>query len=623
MAKKDRKAKKDASKASDQFKKPKEDKLKSQTQSMVDNMRKFTRDELSKLEQASDGNEPQDALMDSIPGISPEHAQEFLEIQKKAMGMLSDVLQEADEKLNPVDKKAKYADLPLDVDHFFAELGLPEELKSYNKMIHTCAVRGDVEKGLQAFEQMKKYTNFEPDVYTYNSLILLQRANPGRVGMEQALRLYEEMTSNAVVPTVHTFGSLISVCAKAQDEGQVKRFLQEMDERGIERTPHIATSVMTMYLEMNKLEGIWEEYYDMMYHGALPDDVTYALLFRVCARTKEVERGLALLNDMRMDSMVPSARTFNTAIYMCAQRPEFYAEAFGLFGEMVDAGHVPNRYTLSNLLLTCANAGDVANSIRLSRQFIHTYGIELDISHYERIFHAIAESMMKPSINLNDDDQSEELAFLGHNTPTARRELAKKADLSAPERRKDRIQLAESVMKDMLDQGFKPNSRVVNQYFRVYAAAAGPAPPPGPDKRKKLEEAGSEEDLKRAEEMFESVHERFGLTKDDHTYYFMLQTYANRRGEEERFTAFLDRIRKDGIPLELPQYNLILERYERMEDYEAFLDTIHEMHMKNKKVNDYWRQYGENIIEEVIQAREKRKVQKASAELKKQSKLKW
>lgn len=82
-------------------------------------------------------------------------------------------------------------------------------------------------------------------------------------------------------------------------------------------------------------------------------------------------------------------------------------------------------------------------------------------------------------------------------------------------------------------------------------------------------------------------------------------------------------MRKDDVPLEVPQYNIILERYERMEHYEAFLDTVHEMHVNKKKVNDYWRQFGEKIIEEVIQARERKKVQKAGEELQKQPLLKW
>lgn len=191
-----------------------------------------------------------------------------------------------------------------------------------------------------------------------------------------------------------------------------------------------------MLLRMHKLDKIWDEYYYMIYKGAIPDDATYALMFRVCATTKEIERGLALLNDMRMDGMEPSARAFNTAIYMCAQRPEFYVEGFSLFQEMVDKGYMPDEYTLSSLLLCCARAGDVANSIRLCRQFIHTYKIKLGLSHYERLFEAIAQSMMKPNVNLYEESQDMKLEFIGEKSPTARRELAKKADLNAPETRK-------------------------------------------------------------------------------------------------------------------------------------------------------------------------------------------
>lgn len=121
----------------------------------------------------------------------------------------------------------------------------------------------------------------------------------------------------------------------------------------------------------------------------------------------------------------------------------------------------------------------------------------------------------------------------------------------------ERVKLAESVMQDMLDQGLTPNNRVINQFFRVYAAAAGPAPPPGPDKRKRIEEAGGEkvkdmplsklyfdklildpnriQELQKAEELFETIHKQYGLKRDHHTYYFMLKMYADRRGEEERY----------------------------------------------------------------------------------------
>eukprot|EP00466_Bigelowiella_natans_P005770 jgi/Bigna1/147575/aug1.212_g22283 len=158
-----------------------QDKVLTQTELMMKNLSDFAEQEAELLE------ERRKAIDKIGPEVGEDRDTELVAVQQEAVAMLQRVLKEADDKLNPIDPKERYKTLPLDTDHFFAALGLPEELKSYNKVIHACAMRGELKKGMEAFEELKKNSAFEPDVYTYSSLILLQRANPGALGVTQAL----------------------------------------------------------------------------------------------------------------------------------------------------------------------------------------------------------------------------------------------------------------------------------------------------------------------------------------------------------------------------------------------------------------------------------------------------
>jgi len=587
-----------------------QDKVLTQTELMMKNLSDFAEQEAELLE------ERRKAIDKIGPEVGEDRDTELVAVQQEAVAMLQRVLKEADDKLNPIDPKERYKTLPLDTDHFFAALGLPEELKSYNKVIHACAMRGELKKGMEAFEELKKNSAFEPDVYTYSSLILLQRANPGALGVTQALRLREEMYDNGVVPNVNTFGALITVCAKAKDAKRVDALLKEMDEARMAPTPKILTSVLDMYINMNDIPKAWDSYYELVFKGVTPNDVTLCTMLRACAARREVERGLALMNDMKMDHITPSQRAYNHAIILCSKRQDTYLQGFDIFAEMCNEGYTPDNYTLSGLLLCCARAGDVANAMRVCRQFIRTYGMSLDSSHYEHLFNTISTSMELPPVDLYTPSKDEAMEYTGYYGAEASKRRKQNQELSAPESRKDRLKLARGIMSDMKETGVQPTIRVLNQYLRVFTGAAGPPARTGPDKIQK--EGGGEEELREAEAMFDALYDEHGMKKDRFSYFYMLRMYCDRRGEEENLERFLDRMKsKDKVAIDKPEYLLLLERYARQEHYEAFLDVLHEMNQKQIEIPKRWVRQGKQMVDEILHARERKReeraIEKASA----------
>ncbi|GAB5366420.1 hypothetical protein AAMO2058_001142000 [Amorphochlora amoebiformis] len=568
-------------------KKEKEEPL-THTQAMMTSLKEMTQQDIEKLEGEVEAEHIENYAA-AGEELTPEAKAKI--IQRNAVVAVSEILSQAEESIVP-DKKAKYGDLPLDVDHFFAHLGLPEELKSYNKVIHACAMRGNIEMGLKALDDLRA-AGFEPDVYTYTSLIRLQRANKGMAGVEQALRLKEEMFDNGVVPSVHTYGALIDICAKAFANGQVDMLLDEMKDIGLKPTPPICSTILNMHLDMGEHNKLWDTYYQMQYDGAETDEVTYNVLFKACARKREVEKGLMFLNDIKSDGITPGARAYNQCIWMCSQNPRHYLVGFNLFTEMVDAGHSPNSYTLMSLLACCARAGDVNNALRLTRQFIHTYGIILEAGHYELILDCIAESMTKENIKIFKKYKSD---AEDHDDYPTNREV----ELSAPEKRAERIRLANAIFKDMAKQEIDVTSRVLNQYLRVHTCAAGPPVSMHPERP--AEEFGTDKE----------IYFQF------HTYHFMLKMYCRWPGEEQLLQEFKSRMEKDGIDLKVPDFIAMLERYDRQDHFQALLDTIEEMRERNLKVPKHWHKKGEETIRMVIEARERKKLDQAYEHFKSQ-----
>ena len=134
---------------------------------------------------------------------------------------------------------------------------------------------------------------------------------------------------------------------------------------------------------------------------------------------------------MKMNGLTPTTRAVNTCIYMCAYKQDFYSKGFEIFTWMIDNGLKPDEHTLSSLLVCCAKNADVPNAMRLAKQFIHTYGMVLNRSHYTHIIDAISESQIEPEIQLDNGKAS----------------------------RRDRINLAEALFADMIQTGIDPDVR--------------------------------------------------------------------------------------------------------------------------------------------------------------------
>ncbi len=528
------------------------------TQDLLKAFREIAEGEQGILEE--DRESAEDGLVE--PGL------DFRAITESAIASMEEVLAEADRKLNARNPRDRFMELPTGVDQFFAELGLPEEIKSYNMVLHSCAVRGNYEEAMDAYRDLLN-RGFDPDVYTFNSLILLQRANPGRMAVEEAARLLEEMRASAVAPNVQTYGSIIDVCSRSNCFDAIDEYLEEMVSIGLKPTPHIASSVLSGLLRRNKIDELWERYYAFCAKGALPDVVTYDILFKACARRSEVERGLALFEDLKFNGIEPTTRALNSVIYMCAFKQEFYSRGFETFTWMIDAGLRPNTHTLTALLKCCSQNKDVGNAMRVSRQFIHTYGFELTLKNYAQILDAIAESQTEEKIDVD----------------------------GAKATREDRVKLAKAVMDDMKAQGIEPDVLTINKYLRVYTRA-------------RMHET--------AAELFEKVHADYGLQRDQFTYQYMLTMHCETPGDEEALQGFLKRMRADGYEPDILCYIEMLKRYKRQENFEGTLDTIQEMKDRRVRVPKFWMGYGRHVYKTVLEAKEAKRLGDQVEKLQKQ-----
>lgn len=256
--------------------------------------------------------------------------------------------------------------------------------KFFNVLIRGYANAGLFNESIKLFKNMKSVGVF-PSVYTFNSLfvILLRR---GRIGM--VYELFDEMLKTyGVTPDNFTFNILIKgFCRNGKvDEGF--RFFNEMIKSGCE--PDVVTyntlvdglcRVGKVKVAHNVVKGMAKKSEDL---NLKPNVVTYTTLIRGYCGKQEIDEALDILKVMVDGGLTPNEITYNTLIQgLCgAQKLDKIKEV--LEGSLGGSHFVPDACTFNTLINAHCSAGNVNEAVKVFEKMAElkvqpdsaTYGI--------------------------------------------------------------------------------------------------------------------------------------------------------------------------------------------------------------------------------------------------------
>merc|ERR1719223_1702560 len=252
-------------------------------------------------------------------------------------------------------------------------------------MIHAYAKNGAVEKA-EAWLQHMQNAGVEPNVVTYNSLILACSRNGDVAGAEKwaykaeqvdiaagatdhtavvgacgncdespTEKQMEKPSSPKAEPNVVTYSSMIDACAKVGDRAGAERWHKRMVERGLQPNTHTFSSVITACAKAGDAVAASQYLKTMEQAQIQPDVVVYGSVLKACARAGDVERAKKIFKHMESLGIHPNAFAYSLMAQTLAYRGD-WLEVEKLEKKMVQAGFLVNEHFLSAQLLSYARA---------------------------------------------------------------------------------------------------------------------------------------------------------------------------------------------------------------------------------------------------------------------------
>merc|ERR1719146_255012 len=155
------------------------------------------------------------------------------------------------------------------------------DIITYSTIVKGYCQAGDVDKGFQVLEEMKRDSKFAPDEILYNSL-LDGCAKQHRV--DEALKLLEDMKASGTTPSNYTLSILVKLMGRARRLGQAFTLIEELcATHGFRPNIQVYTCLIQACIHNRQMDKALQLHDTMIEEaGCQPDQKLYSVLGRGC-----------------------------------------------------------------------------------------------------------------------------------------------------------------------------------------------------------------------------------------------------------------------------------------------------------------------------------------------------
>lgn len=282
--------------------------------------------------------------------------------------------------------------------------GPPPDPFTFNSLINAFAIQGDVESAVAVLDFMLEVEQ-SPSAHTFASLLhgcatSVRRTNSEGKGQElilaraifqkskdfgivpntvlytalidvavkceaysDAFALFEEMQLQNIMPSVVTYGCLISGCEKLADPALAMKFYQMMCSNRLCPSDECHNILIKIHSRAGRLDDALELVKQVARSRGEMQQQTLNSVIRALS-TEWLDRALRLASLMKTFGMTPSRKTFLTLMEACDQRGRLNT-AFSVYEEMCRLKYRPSRQGGSGLIESLCKAGDLQRALQV------------------------------------------------------------------------------------------------------------------------------------------------------------------------------------------------------------------------------------------------------------------
>ncbi|ORY96151.1 hypothetical protein BCR43DRAFT_491157 [Syncephalastrum racemosum] len=250
----------------------------------------------------------------------------------------------------------------LEISDRMVQQKIPRDVQLMTALIHKVGRAGHVEKAGQLFQEMVQVERIVPTRVTFNALIDVYAHKRPEPDLNAAIDVYDRLEEFGLEPDAHTLGPLIDMFAKQGDLQMVKQLYSDMVKaRRLRPTSHIYSSLIECFINNDDSAAAIQVFELMKQRKPIderPNEVTYNLLVRSYARSRDFHRAVAMLSAMHEAGVDPNARTFTPLLGVIADDGNV-AAVKRIMEKMQEFNVEPSVHTYTALLETYAKAGDL------------------------------------------------------------------------------------------------------------------------------------------------------------------------------------------------------------------------------------------------------------------------
>ncbi|KAL2932457.1 hypothetical protein RDABS01_001124 [Bienertia sinuspersici] len=218
---------------------------------------------------------------------------------------------------------------------------------TYNSIILMLMQEGHYEKVHELYNEMCNDGCCFPDTITYGALIQAF----GKLGRDDsAVRLFDEMKENGLVPNAKIYTTILAIYFKMAKGEKALDLVQEMKHKGCALTVYTYTELIKGLGKLGRVDEAYHTFLNMLKEGCKPDVVLINNLVNVLGKSGRMAEALKLFEDMESLHCVPNVVTYNTVIKCLFEANAPAARASALFEKMKAIGIAPSSYTYSILI---------------------------------------------------------------------------------------------------------------------------------------------------------------------------------------------------------------------------------------------------------------------------------
>merc|ERR1719169_295636 len=168
------------------------------------------------------------------------------------------------------------------------------DIITYSTIVKGYCMSGDVDKGFQVLQEMKRDGKHCPDEILYNSL-LDGCAKQHR--LDDALRLLDDMNDTNVVPSNYTLSILVKLLGRSRRLNQAFTMVETIcKEHGFRPNIQVYTCLIQACIQNRQLGRAIALHDEILNEGGcLPDQKTYSVIVRGCVQAGSVEKAVEVI----------------------------------------------------------------------------------------------------------------------------------------------------------------------------------------------------------------------------------------------------------------------------------------------------------------------------------------